>query len=410
MSSTPWRPVEGRSSGTRLVFLLLLPAALATTAGYVVMSGSRGLLWSFLTGFTPFALAAVFGMHLLLSENLQEARRLAATGALAALVVLGVNAAMGQEVLAWPLMIGAVLCLISVWIQQEGLRRSAGVLREQRSLRLAETLILPLAVSCTPFFLWLSSLVSPTYDLHIFAFEGGLGGQPSAWAVRQTLALPGSQIVLKAIYDALPLALGLLHALRRRRGVPGSVLMVFVGATALGYALYFVFPAAGVRQVFGDAFPAQLPDRSTLDIVPVHPLWPGPRNGMPSLHAAWAYLVWFNCAPLPAGQRTGFRVFTLVTLVATMSLLDAHWVTDLVVAFPMAVAVQAALGSQGSSTARRTAVLVSLLLIATWFVFLRFAVPHLTVGPALAWSAVLVSTWLASTVHRRLGREGTTIE
>ena len=61
---------------------------------------------------------------------------------------------------------------------------------------------------------------------------------------------------------------------------------------------------------------------------------------MPSLHTIWALLIWFNVGSLSARLRIGLRAFVILTLWAVMGLDDTHWLTDVVVGVPLAVAVQ----------------------------------------------------------------------
>ena len=130
-----------------------------------------------------------------------------------------------------------------------------------------------------------------------------------------------------------------------------------------------------------------------------------PRNGMPSLHAAWAFLLWFGSRSLAARPRRSLRAFALLNLLATMGLRDAHWLTDLVVAMPLAVgargACEAALA--GPTRARVQALLGGAAQVVLWFVALWYGAAWFAVVPGAAWTAVGVTLVASLMLERRLG-------
>src|SRR5262249_27497114 len=63
------------------------------------------------------------------------------------------------------------------------------------------------------------------------------------------------------------------------------------------------------------------------------------RNGMPSLHTAWAFLIMTSAAGLPRWFRHLSVGYLMATLVATLAT-GEHYLVDLIVALPFAVAVQ----------------------------------------------------------------------
>lgn len=391
---------------TRLLFYALLPVAAATSIACLLVAQTAGLVEFFLYGFVPFALCSVFGMHLLLCANPRERRAIELVGLIAlSAVIVGTNL-LGIERRSLILDAGAALATISIIFQVKFIAANQGPARRLRIVRLQETLIVPFAVTVTPFFLWLSSSINPTYDLHLYAFEASYGFQPSALVVSVAQSIPGLGWTLQIVYDALPLAVALLHACRNHYAPQESFLIVFVAATIVGFCLYFVFPIAGVLQLFGEAFPHALPPVASMTIAPVNIDLVAPRNGMPSLHAAWAYLVWLNADILPSHIRRAFRVFVVVTLVATVGLHDAHWLTDLFVALPMAIALQAAFASglPLSAAGRWRTMIGGALLVAIWFAVLRFAVPVVQAVPGLAWALVAASYAISVVLYRGLKR------
>ncbi len=290
----------------------------------------------------------------------------------------------------------AMLALSSLAIQAREILRSDRATRRNRLAVLRTSLILPLAVSVTPFFLWLSSTINPTFDLHLFAFEATFGRQPAAVMVALFDSVPPLRWLCSLVYVALPLAVAILSADQHNRPDEPNIIVPFTVATLLGFALYFVFPIAGPLQVFGDGFPYALPPVDAYVIQPA-PVMEAPRNGMPSLHATWAYLIWFNVKSLPRPSRIGFYVFVVLTLMATMGIRDAHWLTDLVVALPVAVAIQAVFTPVAPRHAakRWRAVLIGAALVGAWFLALRHGIAAFQRWPGLSWAAVATTSGIS---------------
>jgi membrane-associated phospholipid phosphatase len=66
-----------------------------------------------------------------------------------------------------------------------------------------------------------------------------------------------------------------------------------------------------------------------------------PRNAVPSLHSAWALLIWWSLRYSKNWMRGLATVFLALTLLATLGL-GEHYPIDLVVALPFAVAAMSA--------------------------------------------------------------------
>ena len=95
----------------------------------------------------------------------------------------------------------------------------------------------------------------------------------------------------------------------------------------------------GPLTAFGPPYPAALPAAALDAVLTIAPEG-APRNGMPSLHAIWALLLWFNAWPMSVGWRRALRFFAMLNIWAAMGLDDTHWIMDLVVGVPLAVAIQ----------------------------------------------------------------------
>ena len=136
-----------------------------------------------------------------------------------------------------------------------------------------------------------------------------------------------------------------------------------------------------------------------LQALPLGPLqWAKltPRNAMPSLHAAWAFILWFNSRPFPRTYRWLAFLFVLLTILSTLSL-GEHYLADLVVAFPFSVAVYA-LWSKAATRQIEISTAVGLALTVAWMVLLRYGVRVLILSPLVVWACIFLSTtvaWLA---------------
>jgi hypothetical protein len=213
--------------------------------------------------------------------------------------------------------------------------------------------------------------LNPVYDAQVYAFEEILGGRFSLVGVQSFhLLWPISLLALEA-YVALPMGLALVAgtqtSLRREIEVIAAAITLGIAA----FLLYRICPVVGPLTAFGPSYPQSLP-RLPLDKVPLLSVPVGPpRNGMPSLHAAWALLVWFNAKRLSIDWRYGLRAFVAMTLWAVMGRDDTHWLMDVVVAVPMAAAVQLLCASGATGHARWWGVAGGALLTVVWLLAFR---------------------------------------
>jgi hypothetical protein len=378
------------STLVRLAALALtaLVAAAAEIAA-LAMDGPDILTVLALNPFAQFACAGTYAMYRLWEPHAARAHRAALVGASIALVPLaGVPFEMldslrglGLALLA----LGAVgLGCIVVRAIEDSPERT--VWRG----RLAAALYVPLATSMTPFFLWLSGRINPVYDLYVFAFEDTLGVRLPVLAVRLFEDVPAIGTVSGICYYALPLGIAALFVLQERGRMQADILVGFALSALIGFSLYFVFPVVGPLTVYGDAFPDALPPLGSVVAKALVIETGAPRNGMPSLHTAWALLIWFNARGLAPLPRAGFRLFAALNLLATIGLHDAHWATDLVVGAPVAVAVQALCGTAAPLLGARRwlGAGAALVIIWLWFAALRWGVDVFAAVPGLSWAAV----------------------
>lgn len=229
-----------------------------------------------------------------------------------------------------------------------------------------------------------------TQDAILLEADRAFGGLPSYAMGTFLAAHPLLATLAWLTYKSLPLEVAVVVLVAVRRALPemrpGPILSACALAALLGIAAYWTCPATGPHYAF-PGFPTVRPDPLPLTRVAVSPEFP--RNAMPSLHFAWAWLLWRAARPL-----RWLRYVTLVCLigvaVATLGF-GEHYVVDLLVAVPFAVAVEAAVAGTGW-----VRVAAGLLATTAWLLLFR-------AGDALsqpvAWAGLVgtlaISLWVA---------------
>lgn len=200
------------------------------------------------------------------------------------------------------------------------------------------------------------------------------------------------------VYNALPFAFAVLYAAHIRRARQGSVdilTMMWLNAI-VGYGLYFLYPAAGPLYAFGAAFPGAPPAPAHLALQLVR-LSAFP-NAMPSLHMAGVVLIWWNARHWKLGGAIAFA-FLLLTAFAAVGF-GEHYVIDLVVAFPYALAIQAMSTKSGR---RFRALTLGVAMTGCWFLALLFAPKQLCAAPVwLMWALAIVTVAIPLMVNAKL--------
>jgi hypothetical protein len=240
------------------------------------------------------------------------------------------------------------------------------------------------------------------YDLLLYAFDESLGIRASYFIGQVMSASAPLKIFGILVYQSMPLAICSLVALERSRPTrfPAGILKLFIVTGLAGAILYNFFPAAGPIFMFGNRFPASLPAVADLAIQPVA-LASAARNALPSVHFACALLIWWNVARLSVRWRIVAGVFLGMTILATIGF-GEHYLIDLVVAVPFALAMQAAClkSTSWASDDRRVAFSGGAALTVIWIAVLRLGL--LQNSPPLAWCSVVVTLALSLWWKRRL--------
>lgn len=231
------------------------------------------------------------------------------------------------------------------------------------------------------------------YDLWLYAFDETLRFRASFVIGHVTANSAILQDAARMAYESLPLVICWLVAIERRspERFSAGMMRLFVSAGLAGVFLYQFLPAAGPAYIFGQKFPDSLPELSGITIQPIL-LHRVARNAMPSVHFACALLVWWNTGRFGRVWRVLAGGFVAMIFLATMGF-GEHYLVDLLVAVPFALAVQAGcLKSAWDSAGRGEVFWGSAILTAGWIGALRFGL--FLNSFALSWSAVIATVIL----------------
>jgi hypothetical protein len=247
------------------------------------------------------------------------------------------------------------------------------------------------------------SMHPKTLDLYLYQFDSRLGFQPSfvigawfhSWGLPRTLAYIG--------YETLPLSMAWAIITERaaNRRCKADLFTAFMGAAAAGLVIYNLFPAAGPTHIFGDRFPFSAPAAPMPS-----PIFNAiaPRNAMPSIHLTMALLIFWHSRPWSRLARILAGALLTVTVLATLGF-GEHYLIDLVVAVPFALAVEAIAtrDSPANHRWRMVSMGAGTLLVASWLCYLRLATPALSPSTAVAWCAVTVTILSGLLLERAMG-------
>lgn len=241
-------------------------------------------------------------------------------------------------------------------------------------------------------------LYAKTFDLYLYVFDGSFGFQPSFLMGRAMAASSLLRIACLLTYISLPFVMALVYALRLPKGTERpswDIITLFLLAGLGGWALYNVVPGTGPVYVFADSFPwRSLPYKSLprlfLELVPVNS--DIPRNAIPSLHMAWAMLLYWNTKGLSRSLRIFLAAYAVLTAVSTLGT-GEHYFVDLVAGVPFALAVQAVVSPDRKAEllCRTTVAGAGLTLTIFWLLLVRFGTRWMLVSPILPWSLVALS-------------------
>lgn len=258
--------------------------------------------------------------------------------------------------------------------------------REAATRRLVAVFTMPAFVAFATIVLaWSASWHALTFDAVLASLDRSFGIDPSALAGTTALRSPFLWWTCKVVYDSLPLALCAVAAARHRRfgaNDKDHILLATVVAGAAAQVVSQLVPACGPRYLWGAAFPLSLAGVARgFDLVRIAPT--EFRNAFPSLHMTGAFFVAWSAHPFGRLIRVLTWLYVALTVIATLGS-GEHYLVDLVVAAPFALAIRLAVRRE------ETLRIVGLLaLVAVWTFLIReralllIQVPGLTIGLAL---------------------------
>ncbi len=352
-------PIQATSLFASIVFLLVSGPRL------------RDLLL-FLAGAVGFALGHRAWLHLFSFRGVQLEQSALVAAGLASLVALAARAAAserGSEPRAW--------FHLAVMLPAFGM-----------AMGLALDLTVPLHG-------W-------AWDPIVLALDAGFG-QPSFVVGRVAADHPALLTVLGLVYLFLPVMMAAMLVLEKRRSVDREhgLLRAILLAAIVGYALYQVYPVVGPGPLFGARFPRGIaglagPPQRLVDVTAIE----DPRNCMPSLHVAWALLIYWHARTLGTPARAAGALWLGSTILATLAM-GQHYFIDLVVAMPFAALIDALAGAAPHRTsARRQLMVTTGVLLAIWYAILLLTPPGASGGLLLRLLALatVAASW---TLHAR---------
>jgi hypothetical protein len=295
---------------------------------------------------------------------------------------------LGSAVLALPGLAGLLLlALRCLWSEGAERRTAYGFLAPAASM--------VFFVFSAQRVLSLANLLYPkTFDLYLFAADGSFRWQPNYALCQATVHFPIFGSIVKLAYVSLPFVMAVIYAMRIPKNTKRpswDMITVFLLAGLVGSVLYNVLPGTGPVYAFHGFFPWQsLPNESLqrlrLERIPV-PL-DVPRNAIPSLHIAWAILLWWNSRRLSVPMRVFTGAYLVLTIISTLAT-GEHYLVDVIAGIPFALCVQAIVSPENRAlrlASRARISLSGLGLTLIWMLLIRFETRWLLISPIIPWA------------------------
>lgn len=252
---------------------------------------------------------------------------------------------------------------------------------------------------CLGFYLALAEFLRPQkFDYFLYNFDGSLGFQPSFLAGRLLAHSRPLYWLEWTVYTCFGFWFSVVYAMHAnsRTKFRVKVVKMLVVNAVVGFSLYFFCPAMGPKYVF-PSFPYFAPNVYSATV-----LFKGAPNAIPSLHFGGALLIFWFCRPWKWLYRF-LGVYLALTALATLGL-GEHYLIDLVVAVPYALAIMA---FSSDVPERKLPMAFGAAMVFFWLIALRSISFH----PVVAFSLVLATVTLSVLLQRRLAaRVWTAIE
>ncbi len=384
--------------------LLRIALSLVLLQGIFYLSGARYLLNGTLNSeFFSIALLSLF--FILLRTRVSIREFLAVLLLFAALLVFEFRF-MGYPS-TWPIRI-SLLGMASLGVLFLRLIWAAPLQRRFAAFVVIPSLLFVISEWCASIFLRLTELLHPkALDLYLYSFDASTRIQFPFFMGRLFAKFPVFSHVCFLVYIGLPIAIGLSFAgcLLRSERTALAACVAFLLTGPIGVLFYNLFPALGPIHLFGPGFPwhpltLDQARRVFLEPIPLA----GARNAIPSLHAAWIFLVVWYSRKLSLFEKTVAAFCAVLTLFATLGT-GEHYFIDLVVAVPFAVLIVALANLLvGPRRSRQFLPLgVGLGGVTAWLLGLRHATHFFWRSPVIPWFAFAVTFAACFLAFKKLG-------
>jgi hypothetical protein len=236
------------------------------------------------------------------------------------------------------------------------------------------------------------SLAGLTYDYYLLYVDRAFGFHPSI-ATYAIVERFGLFPFISLVYESLCLCLGLCYAAHigpSRKA--GRVFAILLLPGILGPLCYKLLPACGPVWLLGSpCYTGEIATTcanvsfSDLSLIQLDGSWP--RNAMPSMHMAWALLIWWSCRDMKLGRWVALA-FAFGIALATLGG-GEHYLVDLVAAFPFSLAVWSlCMGDVRLHHPRRMLPFAgSCAVLLVWIACIRLAPQLFWISPVIPWAA-----------------------
>ena len=314
---------------------------------------------------------------------------------------------LGSAVLALPGLAGLfLLALRCVWLDGTERRTAYGFLAPAASM--------VFFVFSAQRILSLANLLYPkTFDLYLFAADGSFRWQPNYALCKAMVHFPIFGITVKLAYISLPFVMALIYAMRIPKNATRpswDMITLFLLAGIVGSLLYNVLPGTGPVYAFHGFFPWQSLPYETLGRLRLERIFVPldvPRNAIPSLHVAWAILLWWNSRRFSAPMRVFTGAYFVLTIVSTLAT-GEHYIVDIIAGIPFALCVQAIVSPENHAlkwAPRARISLSGLGLTLIWMLLIRFEIRWLLISPIVPWALLTFTLGSVAFLNRQLAGE-----
>ena len=259
-----------------------------------------------------------------------------------------------------------------------------------------------------------------TYDRVLYLFDAKLAGSNQlapSWVIGRLFADHNwIRLACSYVYNSLPLGLAICLALQwqdrhKKIWYPLDLRWLSMTLGCIGFVLYQFCPAAGPVYLFPKEFPGAIPNLAAIIAEPGF-MREVPRNAMPSLHVGWTMLLLWNMRHRAWWMVLPAFLYVTMTAMATLGL-GEHYLMDLVVAVPVALALQA-MWLKAEDSRHWIVMAVAFVVVLAWLFAFRTGVALSIPAGAMAWAIagatvivpVMVAWWMERTMKPRRAISG----